>query len=354
MSGVTLIDPSTDRKWDDFVEGHPLGWLCHLSGWKHVLERSFPHIRGRCLVIADRDGSIRAALPIYAVRSRITGKRLVSIPFATISDPLVTSERDMDELAAAAIDLHDDSAMSYLEIRTLAAAPFVGTPLLGRTCLYKLHYIALTDDPEDLKKTFHRSCVRQRIARAMKSNLTVKAAEGESDIRDFYGLYLSLRKRLCLPPMPYGFINALWETFSPQKRVSVLLAMADNKAVAGVFLYKFKDRVSVEFATADETYRDVSPIHLLFWESMKRAVEEGYRVFDFGRTPVGNTALMEFKSHWGTEVSDVPHFYYPSEMRRRIETRFDTFGYRLTRKICAHAPIYAFERLGRLCYRHIS
>jgi hypothetical protein len=51
MNDVTIIDPLKDGQWDEFIENHPLGWICHLSGWKRVLEKSFKHIRGYYLVL---------------------------------------------------------------------------------------------------------------------------------------------------------------------------------------------------------------------------------------------------------------------------------------------------------------
>ena len=46
---------------------------------------------------------VRAALPIYAVESGLMGRRLVSIPFATLCDPLVTDPADMEILGDAVL-----------------------------------------------------------------------------------------------------------------------------------------------------------------------------------------------------------------------------------------------------------
>jgi len=40
-------------------------------------------------------------------------------------------------------------------------------------------------------------------------------------------------------------------------------------------------------------------------------VDEGYQLFDFGRTSPLNKSLMDFKSRWGTEVRDLPEFVFP-------------------------------------------
>src|SRR5512136_2928209 len=97
MENVALIDPVEDKRWDNFVEHHPFGWVCHLSGWKKALERSFKHLKGHYLVLFSND-AIRAALPVFEVKSWLTGKRMVSIPFATVCDPLISNSNEMEVL----------------------------------------------------------------------------------------------------------------------------------------------------------------------------------------------------------------------------------------------------------------
>ena len=65
---VQIINPITDDRWDRFVESHPFGWICHLSGWKKMLESTFPHIKGHYIALLDSNGNIQAALPIFEVR----------------------------------------------------------------------------------------------------------------------------------------------------------------------------------------------------------------------------------------------------------------------------------------------
>ena len=75
-----------------------------------------------------------------------------------------------------------------------------------------------------------------------------------------------------------------------------------------MLLSKFRDRVSGEFVAVDPAFQNISPNHFLFWEAIKSACEEGYRIFDFGRTSPRNVGLMDFKRRWGTQVTDLPQF----------------------------------------------
>ena len=105
---IKLIDPITDPRWDKFVENHPFGWICHLSGWKQVLEKSFKHMKGYYFALLDNSGNIQAALPIFEVKSWLTGNRLVSIPFATLCDPLISKSEEMAILLEAVLEYSEE------------------------------------------------------------------------------------------------------------------------------------------------------------------------------------------------------------------------------------------------------
>ena len=351
---IKLIDPITDPRWDKFVENHPFGWICHLSGWKQVLEKSFKHMKGYYFALLDNSGNIQAALPIFEVKSWLTGNRLVSIPFATLCDPLISTGDDLKELFDSALNLSKDLKSSYIEIRAFLSPSLIQDDRLSSIHFYKHHYLLLEEEPEKLKKKFHRTCVRQRITRAEKSDLKVKLCEKEVDLDKFYSLHLITRKRLGLPSQPYRFFKNLWDEFTPTKRLTLLLAEKNGGTIGGLILLKFKDRVSVDFAASDDKFTSMSPNHLLFWEAIRLAYEEGYRIFDFGRTSPNNKNLMDFKRRWGTQVIDLPLFYYPKMVAGEMGQQEETWKYKLMSKVCKDAPSSVQKIIGNFCYRHLG
>lgn len=352
--GVSIIDPLRNHRWNRFVEQHPYGWITHLSGWKRVLDNTFPHMYGYYLALTDGAGNIRAALPIYSVESWLTGRRLVSIPFATLCDPLVTDPADMEPLCRAALQLSREIAVPRIEIKTLLASHLLDKETFQADCRLKHHYLRLCNDPELLRRNFHRSCVRQRIARAEKSGLRVVKGYSECQLKQFYLLHRLTRKRKGLPPHPYTLIKSLAQAFAGSNMVDLLLCYQGEVPVAGLIVFKYKDRVSVEYSAADAAYNDQSPIHLLVWNTIRESCLSGYRILDFGQTSVHNKSLMEFKSHWGTEVSDLPHFIYPNNPALNSSLSQESMGMKLLHYVCNKAPDPALTYLGDFCYRHLG
>jgi hypothetical protein len=56
MNQIALIDPVQNKRWYEFVENHPFGWICHLSGWKQVLGNSCKHMKGYYFALMDETG----------------------------------------------------------------------------------------------------------------------------------------------------------------------------------------------------------------------------------------------------------------------------------------------------------
>ena len=351
-SDVSMVEPAREAAWDEFVASHPNGWICMSTGWKRVLEENFPHFKGYFLAMTDDRGAIQAGLGLYSVTSRLTGRRLVSVPFATLSDPLFSHEAQWSALADSAIFMSKELKSDYLEIRTNQSMAEFPPDRFGVIDMYRHHSILLDGDLDRIKKSFDRTCVRQRISRAEKSGVSVHPVDTEKDLREFYRLYLISRKRIQRPPQPYRFIRSLWSHFGPDT-VSVRLARYQKQNVAGIMLFRFRNRVSAEFLVIDEMFLAVSPGHLLFWEAIREAWNRKDRIFDFGRTAANNTPLMDYKNRWGTSVSGLPIYISPTERAPGIGGRDDSLKYRATRFISERMPESLFVRFGNFCYRHM-
>ena len=355
MKNISLIDPLQDPRWDNFVEQHPFGWICHLSGWQSVMERCFMHIKGCCLAIVDDDKQqIVAAMPLYKVNSWLTGNRLVSVPFATINDLLVSSTKQAEDLLNAALDLSIELNISDVEISTLMSGKYIQKSFFNRYVTHKRHYICLDLSLESILHSFHESCVQRRIKKSIKSGIIARLAVEEEDIKKFYRVYLLTRKKLGLPPQPYRFFYSLWKNFTPLNYITILLAEINGNIIGGVLLYKFKTRLSCEVLVYDSKYTRLCPSHFLWWHTIKIAKEEGYRIMDFGRTSVFSEGVMVFKNRWGTDVIDLPIYQFSNKNEKAFKPRERSLIYNTTRKIIRKCPKPIFKLMGEYIYRHLS
>ena len=311
-------------------------------------------MKGHYLAILNHDNnSIRAALPVFEIKSIFTGKRLVSIPFATNCDPLISSNEDLRELLDSAIELSTNLGILRIELRTLASWPLIKDDRIGIMVHNKGHQLSLEATPEEIIKTFSRK-TRWTINQSLKRGLELQLAESERDLDEFYNLYVKTRKRLGLPPQPYLFFKLLWRKFSLSKFITLLLVRYEGQLVAGLIMFKFKDRCSWDYLASDASYHNLNTDYFGVWEAIKLAHSEGYKLFDFGRTGINNEGLMSFKGRWGTKVIDLPQFYYPKKLCSSLNYPEASISYKLIRKISKNVPDSIFKFMGNFLYRHLG
>jgi hypothetical protein len=353
MGKVSVIDPLTDPRWDRFVENHPFGWICQLSGWKRVLEGCFRHMKGCYFALWDESGKqIQAGLPVFHVRSWITGSRLVSIPFATLCDPLVSSADQFSQLFSSVKESSSAMKAEPIEVRTHLAGPLIKNQGLAESLSYAIHSLDLSAPPELIKKKFKRLCVRN-IERSMAEGFRLGEVKDESGLKAFYRLHMAHRSKIGLPVHPYRFFEQLWQVFAPN-RMKILLCSKNHYTVGGLLVFCHGGRISCDYlATAPEHQRS-SPGSFLYWEAIKMGCREGFRVFDFGRTHCGHRSLVEFKGRWGTRAAGLPQFIYPKEKAAAFGSADKSLKRRLVMSACKRAPAFAQRMIGELVYRHLG
>lgn len=355
MNQIISIDPDKDPRWDQFVGTHPLGWVVHLSGWKKLLERCFPHMKGHYLALCNSaTHELKAALPLFEVRSWLTGNRLVSIPMAQLSDPLVDSTDDLNKLLEAAFQLSQRLHTSHIELRTFHAPSLDHDKRLRADEFYKHHFIPLDKEPETLKRSFHNKAINQAIHRASRKGLRVKIADSEEDLKVFYRLFMQTRKSLGVPFMPYRFLKSLWDIFYPLNMAILLLAQQEDRTASGILFFQFNGRFSAEWEGWDREFSTHNPNHLIFWEGIKLAYQNGNSIFDFGITDPNNEGLVLFKNRWGTEVMNLHRYYYSEEPGGNFIEDEKSVKNRLLEGICKCSPDFIYRQFGNFCFRHMG
>ena len=80
LKGVQVVDWREDgQAWDEYVSATPDGTVCHLYGWRQVIEQAYSH--RTFYLAATTNGVICGVLPLVLIKSRLFGRHLVSMPF---------------------------------------------------------------------------------------------------------------------------------------------------------------------------------------------------------------------------------------------------------------------------------
>jgi len=353
--GVRIIDASEDRRWDEFVLNHRLGSIYHHSAWKQVIENSFNNATPLYFVLEDERGKLKSAIPLFLIRSWLTGNRLVSLPFSPFSDPLVDSVEDFNKLLEAISNESKKLKASYLEMRILKSYNLLDIDLFRENFFYfyKTYRLPLENGIPVLKKSFHKTAVQQRIKKAEK-NLKVRFGKTEKDMKEFYNLYVLLSaKKHGIPPKPFRFFQNMLKYLLPNNLMTLLISEYNDKIIGAIILLKFKQVVHSEYLASDIRYQKYHPNHFLIWKAIEMGYREGFQYFDFGRATSSNKGLVEFKQKWATDEYEVPYIYFP-KMTGVTSLQADSKKIRLSNRIIRKLPLTLTKAISGRLYNHMG
>lgn len=282
--------------WDAFAAAQPGYTHFHRHGWRDVIARVMGH---ECLALAARDdgGNLEGILPLVRVRSALFGHYLVSMPFLNYGGPL-GSDGAVAALAAAAAERARADGARLLELRSAVELP-VELPVSHRKVTVLLDLAA---DREGLWKAFP-SKLRSQIRRPAKEGVEVRF--GADQVAPFYQVFARHMRDLGTPVLGDGWFRAIAERFGAE--VWFAVAWYQGRPVAGGVAFRWADEVEITWAASLAEHNRIAPNMLVYCALMERAVDEGARVFNFGRCTPGS-GTHRFKRQWGGR--DQPLWWY--------------------------------------------
>ena len=357
MNTIHWLSNDEHGEWDAFVTRHPRGLVYHLSAWKQLLETAFGHIRGRFLVLRNGDGQIQAGLPVYTVDSWLLGNRLVSVPFATMCDPLISTKEEFNLLWPAIEDASVKHRSQRIEIRIRHTNSDCLPASLTASTRYKHHYLPLDKPTDELFRSFNKSNICRAVKKAKQEGVIVEERQDGQSLRVFHSFLVATRRKHSLPPMPFAFFHAMYRSLSPD-HVALYLAIHEDQPVGGILVSKFKNLWTSEYSgDVNDSIRGVS--QLIYWETIQRAKNSGAANFSFGRTSLDNTGLLIHKRRWATIEDDLTDFISsPNDMSAQSHevskfgslSKYDT----ALRMLVRYSPTVVQKFIGDFCYRHLG
>src|SRR2546427_1463541 len=348
---ISRIDPRSDPRWQAFLENHPHASIFHTSAWLEALRRTYGYetvvyasnVSGRGLV---------NGIPFCQIRSRLTGRRLVSLPFSDHCQPLVDNPEEVHELLAAVKDDARKNSCKYFEIRPLASyEPHVITAgELTKSHDAVIHRLDLRRNIHDIFRGFHKDCIQRKIARSEREEVRYEEGTSEDLLGKFYRLLLLTRRRHQLPPQPLLWFRNLIGCLGDSLKIRVA-STKEGTPVASMITLSFKNVVTYKYGCSDPRFNALGGMVLLTWRTIQEARANGAVELDLGRSDHDTPGLITFKDHWGASRHGLTYYTYPARV-----TRLSTDGVFITaaRRLVTAVPDSLFATLGGLLYRHVG
>lgn len=350
MLKISVIDPTLDYRWDEFVASHENGTVFHTSAWARVIREAYGYLP-RYYVLENDTGQFKAAIPLYFIQSRLTGVRFICLPFSDYCYPL-GDEADITLLLNLVKEEIKAGVASYLEIRGWQGKATPAQSVLVTREYNLRHLLDLRPGVNVLKESFHHSSIRG-IHQAEKRGVAVRMTHTETDLDYFYKLNVATRKKLGVLPQPHIFFKALYHHVISQNLGFLAMAESEGKVIAGVLFLTYKDTIYYKFNASDQNYLQKRPNHLIIWEAIRYACANRFKYFDFGRCPFEEEGLRAFKTRWGAQEVNLPYYYYP-EAKGFSTIPESSLRYQAMKLFSHIMPKFVFRIAGSLLYKHLA
>ena len=347
-ANILSVDPRSDLRWQHLVHRAPSS-VFHSPSWIQVICETYGWEASAYLLLDDQ-GEPRAGIPFCRIQDML-GERIVTLPFSDHCDPLV------DELESWVI-LIDQLLKEHLpvNVRCLYNNLPVSDKRFQLVKEAKWHRLDLRPDDGALWEAMHDSTHRA-VRKSQREGVVLRLAESEDDLRAFFEMHLKVRKyKYSLLAQPYSFFQNIWRHFVNAQQGFVLLAVHNDRIVAGDFFLVWKDTLYYKFNASLHDDLSHRPNDLLIWEAIRRGKAMGLSYLDFGLSDIDQDGLIRYKRKFATEERIISFLRFspnggPTPAQKEIR---DLLGKLTTRFTDQMVPDPITERAGEDLYRLFS
>lgn len=339
-----IVDPSKYPDWDELILASRTYSFFHSSAWAESLSESYVY---KPLFFTIFHGKrLLSLIPVMEVKSILTGRRGVSLPFSDYCMPIIDKKGHFKNILDAIIKYGSERRWKYVELR--GGDEFLGS--ISPASWFYAHTLNLKRDSDTIFRSFKGS-TRRNIKKAVKENVKVHFSYSLDSMREFYRLNAITRKHHGLPSQPFLFFKNVHKHIISKGKGVVVLASFDGKFIAGAVYFHFGKKVVYKYGASERSWQNKRPNNLVMWETIKWYSEKGFESFSFGRTEPENNGLLQFKRGWGTKEEIVRYYKYSLKERTFIQehAKIDRFSH-----IFKKMPIPLLNLLGSLLYRHVG
>jgi CelD/BcsL family acetyltransferase involved in cellulose biosynthesis len=348
---IYSFNPLEDSRWAKFLEDHPCSSVFHTQPWLAALRRTYGY-QPVAFSTSPPGACLTNAIVFCEIRSWLTGRRLVSLPFSDHCDPLIDPETGLETFLPHLRNELTARKLRHFEIRPIE--PLSGDFGPFSTHSYCLHSLDLTPSLDTLFHNLHQNSTRRKIRRAEREGLTSEAGSSPALLDAFYRLLLLTRRRHAIPPQPKRWFENLIHSFGPALEIRV--AFHRDRPVAAILTLRHKDTLVYKYGCSDARFHNLGGVHLLFWNSITDAKQNGMRTFDLGRSDWEDQGLITFKNRWGARQSELIYLRIGNRSASSAHSNTSETGWkrRLAKGILAHLPVPVLRIAGELFYRHVG
>ena len=211
---MRIVRDISETEWKQFLDSCSEATLYHTPEWKKFLEKTFGY-KPYYLFATDECGQMTGLLPLFNIKSRLTGNRLCSVPFSHKCGCLGEDDVCVSLLDEALL-FQTAHGIEQIEIRDTA-----DHHQFQESNTFCTHILELSQNPEDTWKRLDKGSVRWAVKKSDKRGVSVLSSTNHEDIKAFYDLNCMTKQNLGVPCHPWEFFNNLFSLLGGYVRLYI-------------------------------------------------------------------------------------------------------------------------------------
>jgi CelD/BcsL family acetyltransferase involved in cellulose biosynthesis len=346
-ANIHVVDPLSDRRWEDLVARHPNASAFHERGWLQALARTYGY-EPLVLTTALPGERLTNGVVLCRISSWLTGTRLVSLPFADHCEPLLDDLGDFQKFMNWLRAECCGQRRRYVELRPLLEiheAPHGFRPSRS----FWFHELDLSPSLGLIFRQMHKNSFQRKVRRAERERLSYESGSSEQLVDEFYRLLLMTRRRHRLIPQPLSWFRNLGQCMG--RKIQIRLARKNGSPIAAMLTLQHRSSVVYKYGCSDEKFHHLGGMPFLFWRLIEESKACGAEKIDFGRSELDNAGLITFKDRLGTRRKLLTYYRYTNQQRAEAKISWES---RAFRGIFSSLPDVVLSTVGSLLYKHLG
>lgn len=298
------------EEYDTYVATHPDASPYHNSAWLKAAARAYHH--SGWLITAHRGGNLCGVLPLVEVRMPFGPGSLVSLPFCDVGGPLADDEDTRFRLLEEAKTFAAKKSVHVSKVREGGAALKEADQNCEASHRKVRMLCVLPENSEALFKSY-KPKLRSQIRKAEKNGLRAEIRTDMEAVDIFYPVFAWNMRRLGSPVHSRDWFRELKQAYG--KQMIVGLVFLDGQPVGAGIVLNTGSQACIPWASTLEQYNHLAPNMLLYWSLLSHVCDQGCKLFDFGRSTIGE-GTYRFKKQWGAKPYALPWADQPGKASR--------------------------------------
>jgi FemAB-related protein (PEP-CTERM system-associated) len=340
---VRELTRQDDERWDAFVRETPGGLPLQLSGWRDVMRETYGY--RTYYLLAEEDGFLRGVLPLFAVSSLLTGKRLMTMPGGLCAVDESAATMLLKRAAEIAGQTGAGSVIIQDSRKTWSSWPNESDHV------YWL--LPLPDEEEVLWKELDGN-IRRQVRKARKNGLRAEVNRSGASLEPFYDMFSRFTHQAGTPVFSRAFLENVVKYFPDE--FNIALIWHEQKVIAGYFQLEMGDTMYGMWGAGLPEELKLRPAYLALWEIMSDAISNDFAFLDMGRSPAESSA-SDFKGQWGGTSAPVYQLtnrengnYGDNSVTNQVQS---DQKFQLFMQLWPKLPLSVTRRLGPKLRRHV-